>query len=195
MLVVFPSPLDREYMRDWSLHFSLILLITLGFRLLLRNYSRVWRYAETKDYFFIVLSDTCAGLLYYLLDRFVITSHLTLLRIIATFSAIALLTLVSRLVYRILYEDRKLHNAGGGNKIKIAIIGAGSVGSMLARELQRNPAAHYEPYCFIDNSETKIGRIVNGIKVLKEEPDVVEQFRKLPVQETISGGFRAATRN
>ena len=41
------------------------------------------------------------------------------------------------------------------NKIRIAIIGAGRMGAMLADELQNNPNAVYTPVCFIDVDKEK----------------------------------------
>ena len=38
------------------------------------------------------------------------------------------------------------------NRIRISIVGAGSVGVMLAEELMHNIQAFYEPACFIDTS-------------------------------------------
>ena len=42
--------------------------------------------------------------------------------------------------------------------MRIAIIGAGSVGAMLADELLNNPKAVYKPVCFVDVNKEKNSR-------------------------------------
>ena len=72
-----------------------------------------------------------------------------------------------------------------GHRINIAIVGAGRVGVMLADELLLNPAAAYQPCCFIDIDSEKIGRYISGLRVYSEAeftPDVLASF---PIQEIV----------
>ena len=71
------------------------------------------------------------------------------------------------------------------NKIRIAIIGAGRMGAMLADELQNNPNAVYTPVCFIDVDKEKIGRQVCGIDVLPAGEGNKERLDRLAVQEVV----------
>ena len=71
------------------------------------------------------------------------------------------------------------------NKIRIAIVGAGRIGAMLAEELQNNPNAVYTPVCFIDVDRGKIGRQVVGIDVLPAGEGNKERLAKLSVQEVV----------
>ena len=71
------------------------------------------------------------------------------------------------------------------NKIRIAIIGAGRMGAMLAEELLNNPNAVYKPVCFIDVDREKVGRQVCGIDVLPVSTRNKEQLDRLGVQEVV----------
>lgn len=71
------------------------------------------------------------------------------------------------------------------NRIRIAIIGAGRIGAMLAEELLNNPNAVYTPVCFIDVDREKIGRQVMGIEVLPAREGNQEQLNRLAVQEVV----------
>ena len=51
-------------------------------------------------------------------------------------------------------------------RIRIAILGAGRLGAVLADELLSNDSAAYVPVCFIDQDSTKTGREVMGLPVL-----------------------------
>lgn len=70
------------------------------------------------------------------------------------------------------------------NKINVAIIGAGSVGVLLARELLLNKGAHYRPYCFVDTDSQKVGNTITGIRVYPEK-GIIERLKALPIQEVI----------
>lgn len=70
------------------------------------------------------------------------------------------------------------------NKINVAIVGAGSVGVLLARELRLNRNAHYHPFCFVDTDSQKVGNIIAGIRVYPEQ-GIIERLKSLPIQEVI----------
>ena len=71
------------------------------------------------------------------------------------------------------------------NKIRIAIVGAGRIGAMLAEELLTNPNAVYKPVCFIDVDKEKIGRQICGINVLPAGEGNKERLDRLAVQEVV----------
>ena len=71
------------------------------------------------------------------------------------------------------------------NRIRIAIVGAGRVGAMLAEELLSNPYAVYAPVCFIDIDREKIGRQVVGIDVYSSEMANKDCLNYLGVQEVV----------
>jgi FlaA1/EpsC-like NDP-sugar epimerase len=90
----------------------------------------------------------------------------------------ALLRLL-HVVTGVTFSDEKVE----GNQIRIAIIGAGSVGVSLAEELMQNPRATYKPVCFVDVDTQKAGRIVTGIPVL--DPSEGKRLGELKVQEVV----------
>ncbi len=75
--------------------------------------------------------------------------------------------------------------AGGGSKIRIAIVGAGQVGVMLAEELLKNPRAAYVPCCFIDIDNCKIGREIFGLPVIAGNLSIKENLERYSVQEIV----------
>ncbi len=71
------------------------------------------------------------------------------------------------------------------NPKRVLIVGAGSAGEMMARELMNRPNRMYQPIGFIDDDPTKKNSRIHGIKVLgnrEEIPDIVERYR---VEEVI----------
>ncbi len=71
------------------------------------------------------------------------------------------------------------------NKKRLAIVGAGRVGTALAEELISNSMSGYNPICFIENDYSKIGRRLLGIPIIYEKTLTKEDFANMQVEEII----------
>ena len=69
--------------------------------------------------------------------------------------------------------------------IKIAIVGAGRVGTTLAEELINNKNASYVPRCFIDINEEKVGRKIHGVVILSQEQATFKKLQEYGIQEIV----------
>ena len=67
----------------------------------------------------------------------------------------------------------------------ISIIGAGSSGSALFREIQAKPGLNMRVVCFIDDDPTKIGGSLHGRKILGPRRDLSKIFEHLDVTKAI----------
>ena len=204
ILVIYPSYMDQ-------LNPQKIILLMLGGiacvftpRILFGIYSTIWRYAGPTEFIWLILSDA-VGTFVFLISRYFISFQLTFVRTVSLFMLNLLGAIMMRLIYIFLYQKRGSSNKYvqyamkalqlitgvtfaetadhvSGQRIKIAIIGAGSVGAMLADELLRNPKAPYIPVCFVDVNQEKIGRSISGIEVLDASELDETQLAKRGVQ-------------
>ena len=191
-LFLFGYITDRtEFSPDYLINALLFFAVLLVTRVVLRNYNHVWRYSHAKYYLMMVVSDYIGGCLAFVLSYIVTvwsgrSIYIGLWKSVAVTSVFCLFTLLSRFVYQCLHQ---IQNAGPGQKKKdnqkigVAIVGAGQVGSFLAEELIYNAKSHYKPLCFVDIDRAKIGSRVCGLPVFAETPDVIEKIRSMPVQE------------
>ena len=152
-----------------------------------------------------MLADAIATIIFTLVRGF-IPNTVTFVRGLSLFTINLLGCIVIRMIYQWIYQgrarDSKLEKAAlrflkittgtsfaderkSSNRIKIAIIGAGSVGAMLADELKHNPRATYEPVCFVDIDAGKVGREVYGVPVLASSSDLGAELSRLGVQEVV----------
>ena len=84
---------------------------------------------------------------------------------------------------------QKINAEKAVDKVNVAIIGAGRLGSALARELRSNTNSRMWPVCYIDNSPELIGRNINDIEVLDESKmnaELVQQYQLKQVIFTIN---------
>jgi len=153
-------------------------------RTVTKTYNNVWRYANSGAYLDIVVSDVIGGVVSvvaaYLIGGCVFLGGWYSVAIVAM---ITTATLVSRFVYqqerkRIAKDERDI-----SNKITVAIVGAGQVGSLLAEELIYARASHYRPVCFVERNSEKIGKRLAGLPVLAENDQIFDRLDELGVQE------------
>ena len=204
----------REYQalswKDILINYSLACVCIIFSRFLGNIYRQVWRYGGVECYIRVLLSDAFGGMLFlclsHILTYVVDFTRLTFARSVALVLLNTVMAIGIRLVYRYCYKcannyslrgkilhallrvfapDVELHQLDETNKIKVAIIGAGSSGVSLAEELLNNNNTSYVPKCFVDQSDVKFGRDIYGIPVFSAEQASVELFKKYEIQEVI----------
>ena len=166
----------------YIIHFAITLLIAMVARFCFKVYSNIWRYANSRAYLTMVVSDCVATVVSVLFTRFT-KLNTGVWQTSLVFVGFCLLTLTNRFVYQQI-KNREIVDISK-NKINVAIVGAGSVGALLAEELMANKKSHYKPYCFVDNDGEKIGKRINGLLVYPENEKTIERLKALPVQEII----------
>lgn len=70
-------------------------------------------------------------------------------------------------------------------RIRVAVLGAGRLGAVLADELLSNDSAAYVPVCFIDQDVDKVGREIMGLPILAEGEDTLDDLKGMGVQEIV----------
>ena len=195
-------------------HTGLSVVIILLLRFCWKVYNQIWRYGGVQSYIALMLADGCATFTYYTIQFYLAKipgtpfPRLSFTKDIACFIPInTLLALAMRMAYRFIYKrlnrktkfgrflvkainlfarsDWTLTSGDSVNKIKIAIIGAGGVGTGLAEELLNNPNSVYVPACFVDVDKEKLGREIFGKEVLPDKEDTPELLKDFDVQEVV----------
>lgn len=86
-----------------------------------------------------------------------------------------------RIFIMVKYSVNK-HNAG---KIRAMIVGGGSAGATLIREIQATDKIDYVPICVIDDDEAKIGKSVNNVKVVGATADIKKYAERYAIDEIL----------
>ncbi|MBA3884634.1 MAG: polysaccharide biosynthesis protein [Acidobacteria bacterium] len=147
-------------------------------------YSRVWRYASVQDLLAVLLAVSAASLAMTALVAAGMVS-----RWIVEFSRSVividwLLTLCAtgglRMAVRLAGERRLRPGAARGATLKRAlVVGAGDAGTMVVREVRRNPQLGIEPVAYLDDDPSKLGKRIHGLPVIgkvESLPAAVEQY-------------------
>ena len=150
-------------------------------RVCFRVYANLWRYASTNVYIKLCVSDFIGGVAGIGVANILLGKKVTLFNV-SFLMAFILCTLASRFAYRRLCDNRN-KGINSQNKIKVAIIGAGHIGMLLAKELTFNVNSKYTPYCFVDSDTRKAGSYVSDIKVYPENDNIINTLKSLPISE------------
>lgn len=180
-------------------------------RLLFGIYQQIWRFGGIQCYIRLLAVDSLAFLVYFGMNMFLRFhplpgfQQITFARQMSLVSLNLLGSLTIRMIYRYAYkcgnQDTRLGRflsyllrlfsglevvqSNEGQKIKVAIIGAGRVGVSLAEEMLNNQASVHTPRCFVDADEAKVGRQIHGITVYSDEEATFEKLRALEIQEIV----------
>ena len=73
----------------------------------------------------------------------------------------------------------------GKEKDRIMVIGAGTVGQTLMREIRKADSVHAKVVCAIDDNPEKKGRILEGIPVVGNRYDIVDMVKKYDINRII----------
>ena len=156
-------------------------------RLFLRVYFNVWRYANCMAYVEMVCADAIGGLLGYLIAWAIgEPCNIGAWKSVSVVAGFCLVSLSSRFIYQEIYKRGSQGEVRAeGEKIKIGIIGAGMVGSLLAEELLCYRGSRYLPVLFIDSDQNKAGNRVAGLPVYKDGEEALAKIRACGIKELI----------
>ena len=214
ILVIYPSSISCFSVYGILFQVLAGAVCIFACRLFAGVYKQIWRYGGTQAYIRLILSDAVAGCVYFAINRLLLVEKVTFIRALCIVALNLLFSITMRMAYQYLYQYASRQSRFGKlmrglvfavtgqriepvyanysekdgmpeRRIKIAIVGAGRVGTMLAEELLANPRAAYLPCCFIDTDAEKIGRNVYGITVLSEDEVTPEILASFPIQEIV----------
>jgi FlaA1/EpsC-like NDP-sugar epimerase len=158
---------DRYWSSFWRF-LPIALAIHLVVHRLYGLYDPMWRYASVQEARRIVLAGAVggAGVVFASLVVGWLTDGLRALPLsVTTFGAV--LTLLGSGAIR--FQSRLFATAqrpGDGDGQRVLIVGAGSAGSMILKDLLRSPSLGLRPVGLVDDDRRKLGRRLHGIPVL-----------------------------
>ena len=153
-------------------------------RLVIGVYSNMWRYANAITSLGLILADFIGGGIAVAITSFVPPANIGGWRTCALVSMACVMTLASRFVYQHAHRSQNIaHNKSAENKIPVAILGAGQIGSLLAEELLYDRSSKYTPMFFIDKDVNKVGISLLGLRVYASDDKLAERLQSAGVKE------------
>jgi FlaA1/EpsC-like NDP-sugar epimerase len=171
------TPVFYRHFLDWQV-VALIVALKLTTFVVFGFYNRWWRYVSTRDMWGAARGATAAAALTYLILYAFPPEHTSRMphRIMAL-DFLLLLAFVAgtRLLARTLIERPQGGIVAHGKEV--LIVGAGSAGQLMAREMQRNRQLHYTPIGYVDDDPRKQGMRIDGVRILGTTDDLAHVLR------------------
>lgn len=159
--------------------------------LLLGMYSRLWRYASVQELWAVLVAVSGASVAMSALVAAGMVSGQLVEFSRSVLVIDWLLTLCGtggvRMAVRFAAESRsRLDSGSPGAVVKRAlVVGAGDAGTMVVRELRRNPKLGIEPIGFLDDDPAKQGKRVQGLAVVGRTDALQQVVDRYEVSEVI----------
>ncbi|MCI6241143.1 MAG: polysaccharide biosynthesis protein [Clostridium sp.] len=176
------SAIDLQYLEAWIEYIPLRTIVTLVVFLCMNMYKRIWRFLGINELLPMAYAVILAGVvnlfgITFLLQRMPISYYM--LGFVLEFVAV----IGIRFSYRVLVTER--NRTHGKNTVNVMIIGAGSAGQMLMREINRSSELDMRVKCFIDDNVNKKSRYIEGVPVVGTRDDIMVMAEKYKIQQII----------
>lgn len=174
-------PGDMVRYTDNAVVITAIFIVTFY---LFKLYSSLWRYASVNELISIVLAATAASVISYVYGVFL---GVQMPRSIYVISWMLIMLSVGgvRFSYRIFWVSYYLSKKERTALKNVLVVGAGSAGAKIIKEMQKNKEFGYYPVGIIDDDKYKLGKYINTVQVIGTRNDIEKIARQKRVDEII----------
>lgn len=173
--------IPTRYAEDVIQFFPFYLVITLLIFKLFKMYSTMWSVAGLREAIYIFMACALAQLIQIsgmvMLQLSVPRSYFVI-----SFAALCALEFLWRFSYRMV-RSLKANLGHPESNIRIMIVGAGEAGATLLREIRGSQYTHGRVLCFIDDSDYKVGKNLNGVSIVGNRDKITEAVDKYRINK------------
>ncbi|MBP3505729.1 MAG: polysaccharide biosynthesis protein [Lachnospiraceae bacterium] len=187
------AAVELQYIQIMWKYLPINIICTLIIFVILRLYSSIWQYAGPIEAGNVVMASGLSVVVqfigYHILGMNMFRSYYVIY-----VGVFMLLILASRFAYRFLrmLKNKRIRNK---NASRIMIIGAGESCNMLVKEITNSSYINGQVKCLIDDDPAKIGKYVQGIRVVGNRDTILHNARKYEIDEIIIALPSASKKN
>ena len=176
------SAISHRYLDQYYHSITLYSVVAVVIFWVFRLYRSVWRYAGIDELLRCVFGSVFTSVLYMLARKFYFFS---MPRSYHVFGLIIQLGLVvcGRFFYRFLLTAFAWLRRTGDQRDRIMIVGAGSSGQMLLRDIARARETKAKAVCLIDDDVSKQGRFLEGVPIVGGREEILSAAKKYRVDK------------
>ena len=180
--------IPEEYIAGyfWSMPFWIVSTIVIYY--IYKLYHSIWAFVSIAEVKRIVMADLVL-IPVYVIGAVFMELHMPKSYYFMGYIMSCVCCAGVRFSYR--YIRFYLNSLQGGTKEegkerdRIMVIGAGTVGQTLIREIRKADSVHAKVVCAIDDNPEKKGRILEGIPIVGNRYDIVDMVKKYDVNRII----------
>ena len=159
-------------------------LVTVGVFYLCRLYHSIWSYASVAEMEMIVKTYVVLIPVYFVVVK---ATNMYMPRSFYCFGMVLNFCFTSaiRFSYRMLRAIVQLNRKEKADIDRVMVIGAGSAGQMLIKEMKNSKYLHTKVCCVIDDNPNKRGRYIEGVEIVGSRRDIVEMVERYSISKII----------
>lgn len=174
------STIDTIYIERWKAFLPFYILGSLAVFWFLKLYKSIWRFASYSELLRVSMATVICSFFHIIgITFFWGRMPISYYAIGAILQYLAVLGI--RFSYRFILLLRKVNNKKSHHRIMV--IGAGSAGQMLIRDIQRSGEVDGAVVCIIDDNKNKWGRLIDNIPVVGGRESILEAVEKFAVDK------------
>jgi FlaA1/EpsC-like NDP-sugar epimerase len=161
LAIRFDGNIPHEYSQRMFAFLPIVVAIVLASNLAWGLYGQIWRYASATEAGRVLLAGACAGLVIFVVNplrEFPVPRSVALLGAVLATMFIGLV----RFQHRLFSFRRRIDRFAS----RVVIVGAGSAGAAIMRDMRRTRDAGLTPVLIVDDDPRKQGRSLLGVPVV-----------------------------
>lgn len=175
------TSVEPQYLTTYTKTIIIYALFCLVVFWFLRLYKSIWRFASYSELLRVILATVVTGVI-YTGSLLVFNLHMPVSYYVIGITVQFIATLGIRFFYRFVLLLRGRTN-NEEQKKNVMIIGAGSAGQMLFRDIKHAKETNETVACFIDDNPNKWDRYVDDVPVFGSRDHILEAVDKFNIEK------------
>lgn len=175
------TSVEPQYLTTYTktiIVYALFCLVVFWF---LRLYKSIWRFASYSELMRVILATVVTGVI-YTGSLLIINLHMPVSYYVIGITVQFFATLGIRFFYRFVLLLRGRTN-NEVQKKNVMIVGAGSAGQMLFRDIKHAKETNETVACFIDDNPNKWNRYIDDVPVFGSRDHILEAVDKFKIEK------------
>lgn len=175
------TSVEPQYLTTYTktiIVYALFCLVVFWF---LRLYKSIWRFASYSELMRVILATVVTGVI-YTGSLLIINLHMPVSYYVIGITVQFIATLGIRFFYRFVLLLRGRTN-NEVQKKNVMIVGAGSAGQMLFRDIKHSIETNETVACFIDDNPNKWNRYIDDVPVFGSRDHILEAVDKFKIEK------------
>ena len=175
------TSVEPQYLTTYTKTIIIYALFCLVVFWFLRLYKSIWRFASYSELLRVILATVVTGVI-YTGSLLVFNLHMPISYYVIGITVQFIATLGIRFFYRFVLLLRGRTNDEVQKK-NVMIIGAGSAGQMLFRDIKHAKETNETVACFIDDNPNKWDRYIDDVPVFGSRDHILEAVDKFNIEK------------
>ena len=175
------TSVEPQYLTTYTKTIIIYALFCLVVFWFLRLYKSIWRFASYSELMRVILATVVTGVI-YTGSLLVFNLHMPVSYYVIGITVQFIATLGIRFFYRFVLLLRGRTN-NEVQKKNVMIVGAGSAGQMLFRDIKHAKETNETVACFIDDNPNKWNRYIDDVPVFGSRDHILEAVDKFNIEK------------